>query len=73
MLFPRNYKKRSQELKQIMCDAGQFYWGHKKAWLKEKMAFSKNSDIIIVPEWRYHDLDTLDDWKRAEIFSKTVE
>jgi N-acylneuraminate cytidylyltransferase len=72
MLYSKNYKKRSQELKQIMCDAGQFYWGNKKAWLKEKMAFSKNSDIIIVPEWRYHDLDTLGDWKRAEIFGKIV-
>ena len=72
MIFPKNYKKRSQELKQILCDAGQFYWGHKRAWLKEKIAFSGNSDVILVPEWRYHDLDTLADWKRAEIFSKLI-
>jgi|TARA_Y100000294_G_scaffold128293_1_gene120010 N-acylneuraminate cytidylyltransferase len=72
MIFPKNYKKRSQELKQILCDAGQFYWGHKRAWLKEKIAFSGNSDVILVPEWRYHDLDTLADWKRAETFSKFI-
>lgn len=72
MLFPKNYKKRSQELKQIFCDAGQFYWGTKKAWLNEEMAFSKNSDIVLIPEWRYHDLDTLSDWKRAELFSKII-
>ncbi len=70
MLFYKNFKKRSRDLKQIMCDAGQFYWGHKKNWLEEKKVFTKNSDIIMVPEWRYHDLDTLDDWKRAEIYSK---
>ena len=55
-----------------MCDAGQFYWGHKKTWLQEKIVFTKNSDVIMVPEWRYHDLDTLDDWKRAEIYSKII-
>jgi N-acylneuraminate cytidylyltransferase len=72
MLFYKNFKKRSQDLKQIMCDAGHFYWGHKKSWLQEKVFFTKNSDIIMVPEWRYHDLDTLDDWKRAEIYSKII-
>jgi len=72
MLFYKNFKKRSQDLKQIMCDAGHFYWGHKKAWLQEKVFFTKNSDIIMVPEWRYHDLDTLDDWKRAEMYSKII-
>jgi len=73
MLFPKNYKKRSQELKQIYCDAAQFYWGSKNAWLNKKVAFSKNSDIIEIPEYRYHDLDTVSDWKRAEIFSKIYE
>jgi len=72
MIFTRNYKKRSQELKQIMCDAGQFYWGHKDAWLEEKMVFSKNADIVVIPKWRYQDIDTLNDWKRAEMFSKII-
>ena len=67
MLFKRNYKKRSQDLKQIMCDAGQFYWGCKKTWLQKKIIFAKNSDIIKIPEWRYCDIDTLDNWKRAEL------
>ncbi len=72
MLFYKNLKKRSQDLKQIMCDAGQFYWGHKKTWLKKKVIFSKKSDLIMIPEWRYHDLDTLGDWRRAEIYSKII-
>ena len=66
MLFKRNYKKRSQDLKQIFCDAGQFYWGSKKTWINEKKRFSKNSDIVEIPQWRYHDIDTPDDWKKAE-------
>ena len=66
MIFEKYYKKRSQDLKQIFCDAGQFYWGSKKTWINEKKRFSKNSDIIEIPQWRYHDIDTPDDWKKAE-------
>ena len=77
MIFNRNFKKRSQDLKQIICDAGQFYWGYKKTWLRKKIIFAKKSNIIMIPEWRYHDIDTLDDWKRAElnyqIFNKNYE
>ncbi len=66
MIFKKYYNKRSQDLKQIFCDAGQFYWGSKSVWKKEKMHFSKNSDIVEIPKWRYHDIDTIDDWKKAE-------
>ena len=67
MLFKKNYGKRSQNLKQIICDAGQFYWGYKNTWLQKKIIFTKDSDIIMVPKWRFYDIDTLDDWKRAEL------
>jgi|TARA_B100001964_G_scaffold186188_1_gene206736 N-acylneuraminate cytidylyltransferase len=67
VLFKNNINKRSQDLKTIMCDAGQFYWGSKDAWIQEKELFTRGSDIITIPEWRYHDLDTLSDWKRAEL------
>ena len=67
MLFNKNYGKRSQNLKQIICDAGQFYWGYKNTWLQKKIIFTKDSDIIMVPKWRFYDIDTLDDWKRAEL------
>ena len=70
MIFKKNLEKRSQDLKQIMCDAGQFYWANKVTWLKMKTIFAKSSDIIKVPEWRYHDIDTPDDWKRAELMYK---
>ena len=73
MIFNKNLKKRSQDLKQIMCDAGQFYWGNKNSWLKENVFFSKNSDVIIIPKWRYHDIDTHDDWKKAEKILKVFK
>ena len=72
MLFKKNYGKRSQNLKQIICDAAQFYWGRKEAWLQEKNIFRKGSDIIMIPKWRYHDIDTKDNWKRAELNNKIL-
>ena len=66
MIFKKYYKKRSQDLREIFCDAGQFYWANKKTWIKEKMYFSKTSDIVEIPKWRYHDIDTPADWKKAE-------
>jgi len=73
VLFKKYISKRSQDLKEIICDAGQFYWGTKEAWLKEKDLFKKGSDIIMIPEWRYHDIDTQSDWRRAEINYKLLK
>ena len=67
VLFKNKINHRSQDLKQIICDAAHFYWGRKEAWFQEKKLFTKGSDIVMIPEWRYHDLDTLDDWKHAEL------
>ena len=72
VLFKNKINKRSQDLKQIICDAAQFYWGRKEAWLQEKNLFTKGSDIITIPESRYHDIDTLENWKLAEKFSKHI-
>ena len=73
MLFPKRYKKRTQDFKTMYYDAGQFYWGKTEAWLKNKPVFDKSSTIINIPTWRAHDIDTLDDWKRAEIYSKYIK
>ena len=72
VLFKNKINHRSQDLKQIICDAAHFYWGRKEAWLQEKKLFAKGSDIIMIPECRYHDIDTLENWKLAEKFSKHI-
>ena len=72
MLFNKYKYVRSQDLKKIMCDTGQFYWGHKKTWFKKKFP-SSNSGVVEIPKWRYHDIDTFDDWKRAEIYKKYIK
>ena len=72
MIFPKNFKKRSQDLKNIYCDAAQFYWANKKTWIRQNNIFNKKSQFVLIPKWRYHDLDTNEDWQRAEIYNKLI-
>jgi N-acylneuraminate cytidylyltransferase len=66
MFQPENFNTRSQDLDEAYHDAGQFYWGRAQAWLTDKPMFSKDSVPIILPRSRVQDIDTLEDWERAE-------
>ena len=70
MLYPRNYKKRSQDLKKIFIDCGIFYWAKPKSWISSYKIFSKQSKTIKIPSSLNYDIDTQDDWKKAEKFAK---
>ena len=65
------YQKRTQDSRETFHDAGQFYWGTKNAWLEEKPIFSNDSVPIVIPEYRVQDIDTEDDWIRAELIFKS--
>lgn len=66
MIFPRFYKKRTQDIVETFHDAGQFYWGKKNSWKKRKLIFSRKSCLVEIPRWRIHDIDNLEDWNAAE-------
>jgi len=66
MFFPEHYLTRSQDLPTAMYDAGQFYWSDSETWMKPSQGFSESSTVITLPSWRVQDIDTPDDWKRAE-------
>jgi pseudaminic acid cytidylyltransferase len=72
MIFPENFNKRSQDLPIALHDAAQFYWGKPKAWENELQIFSKYSKPILIPNWRIQDIDTEDDWHRAELLYKLI-
>lgn len=67
MFQPENYRKRSQDLEEAYHDAGQFYWGRTDAFLKELPLFSERSAPILLPRHQVQDIDTLEDWERAEL------
>lgn len=73
MLFPEHYMTRSQDFPEWMHDAGQFYWGRVQSWLEESMNFDENSFAYKLPMWRVQDIDTFEDWERAEVISKLIK
>jgi pseudaminic acid cytidylyltransferase len=71
LLNDKFYKYRSQDLPITYNDAGQFYFAKVKTWLKAKKIFSEKSNIIIIPKNSSVDINTNEDWKKAEkIFKK---
>ena len=67
MFYPEHYNSRSQDLEEAFHDAGQFYWGLTDAWLENKPILGENAMPILINPGRVHDIDTLQDWKIAEI------
>lgn len=67
MFDPEQFNTRSQDLEEAYHDAGQFYWGRAQAWLEAKPLFSQASVPIVLPGYKVQDIDTEDDWIRAEM------
>lgn len=67
MFNAAQFNTRSQDLEEAYHDAGQFYWGRTQAWLAATPLFSQVSTPIVLPRYRVQDIDTLDDWIRAEM------
>ncbi len=67
MLFPHYFPTRSQDLPQVLHDAGQFYWGITDAWLNDTLLFSEKATPLILPRHLVIDIDTPEDWLQAEL------
>ena len=65
-LYPEFSQVRSQDLTPAWHDAGQFYWGRRQAWLQGLPMFAGHSLPIMLPRHRVQDIDTPEDWRRAE-------
>ena len=65
-LYPEFRDTRSQDLPEAFQDAGQFYWGRSDAWLRGEVVYSPASLPVILPRHLVQDIDTPEDWKRAE-------
>jgi pseudaminic acid cytidylyltransferase len=65
-MFPEFSATRSQDLPLAYQDAAQFYWGRSEAWLRGDPVFSSLSLPVILPRHLVQDIDTEEDWLRAE-------
>jgi pseudaminic acid cytidylyltransferase len=73
MFQPEHFNTRSQDLKEAFHDAGQFYWGRAEAWLTGKPIFSTDAAPVMLPRHRVQDIDTPEDWVRAEWMFKALQ
>lgn len=73
MFQPEHFGTRSQDLEEAWHDAGQFYWGEASAWLAGKPVFSHDAAPVLLPRHRVQDIDTPEDWQRAEWLFKAMQ
>ena len=73
MFYPHHFETRSQDLEESYHDAGQFYWGKAVAFKQQKPLFSKSATPYILPQYLVQDVDTLEDWKRAELMYQVLK
>ena len=67
MFDPAAFDARSQDLEAAYHDAAQFYWGRARAWLSAETLFDSQSAAVVLPTYRVQDIDTPEDWRRAEL------
>ena len=69
---PTSIPKRSQDLAETFHDAGQFYCGRTQSWLDSKAVFSPSSYLYELPQHLVQDIDTAEDWLRAELLHQLL-
>ena len=72
MFQPECFSSRSQDLVEAYHDAGQFYWAETTTWVEGEARFDRSAGMLEIPNWRALDIDTPEDWERAEFMMNTV-
>jgi N-acylneuraminate cytidylyltransferase len=67
MFSPKFEKTRTQDLRTIYHDAGQFYWGKASSWLQNKSILKGKTSSVYIPRYLVQDIDDKEDWIKAEI------
>jgi pseudaminic acid cytidylyltransferase len=70
MIWPEHQNSRSQDLKSVYHDAGQWYW-----FIPSRVQnglYTPNSGTVLLDEMEAQDIDNLVDWKLAELKYKLM-
>lgn len=67
MKWPEYTTARSQDMNVAYHDSGTFYWIKRDILLTEKTLFAANGTALVLDECSVQDIDTLTDWKLAEL------
>lgn len=70
MIWPEHLNSRSQDLKKVFHDAGQWYWFNTSTLMDT--LYTKNSGCVALDEKEVQDIDTETDWELAEMKFKIL-
>ena len=70
-VYPEHELTRTQDLPKCYYDAGQFYWGRTDAWTSG-LRMHSNGHGYEIEGHRVVDIDTPEDWKRAELIARAL-
>lgn len=73
MFWPEHELTRSQDLPEAYHDAGQFYWLRAEPFLETGRIYTEDARPVLLPRHRVQDIDTPEDWERAEHMHKALE
>ena len=73
MNWPENYYARSQDLKSIYHDCGQYYCMKTESMLHQMKLYPTNTIPIIISELESQDIDNETDWMLAELKYKLLQ
>lgn len=73
MFDPAQMQTRSQDLEEAWHDAGQFYWGLAQTWTSGRGVFEAGAYGLSLPRHRVQDIDTEEDWLRAERMMQVLQ
>jgi len=72
MAYPEHAQTRSQDLPEAFHDAAMFAWGTRDAWFSDTPLFGPETAPVDIPRHRVQDLDTQEDWTRAEYMGRAL-
>lgn len=73
MFDPSTMQTRSQDLEEAWHDAGQFYWATAETWQSGRGVFADGAHGVVLPRHRVQDIDTVEDWIRAEYLKRALD
>ena len=72
MFQPEYMQTRSQDLENSFHDVGQYYFFKTKKIIEHQKLWTDNTGCVILSETESQDIDTIEDWKLAELKYKMV-
>ncbi|MFC2081224.1 pseudaminic acid cytidylyltransferase [Bacteroidota bacterium] len=71
-VWPEHINSRSQDLKPLYHDAGQWYWFDCEKIVEQGRFFTEKSGALVLDENNTQDIDNLSDWELAEMKFKRL-